>query len=146
MAFGELPMLGPGEAGFRLDRLRDAWNTLRNDALGRGLATPADVPLELADRVGVAYLGWRQWYEEAAASLLDAAAVHVGDEFTRELDEWTTRYRGLCAELAQATGRPCAYGVEALERADIPALSTLMVAGGLGVFTLGLFWVWRVSR
>ena len=88
-------ILGPGEAGYRLDQLRDAWNQLRNDVLGRGVFPPPNVPPPLVKEIGDQYEAFRGWYENATQSLADVAAVHMGSEFARELADWTDEYKRL---------------------------------------------------
>ena len=136
------PILGPGESGFRLDELAAAWNTLRNDILGRGLATPEGVPASLIEEVGKEYVAWRAWYEDAAKSFLDVAAVHFGSEFSRGLAVWTKKYQDLRAK-AVATGRVAAPEIEKVSDIDLgQKLEDWAMYGALGGLALAFFWVW----
>lgn len=83
-----------------VQKLSDAWNKLRNAALGRGTQLPAGMSSELADEVGQTYEQWREWLEEQGA---------LG-EMQREITllgegrEWADRYEQLAAEVTRATG------------------------------------------
>lgn len=76
-----------------LTELSEAWNTLRNDTLGRG-TTPL-VPQPLADRIGNTYERWRAWL--AKASPLDDVMADA------TASGWLSDYRALYAQ-ASATG------------------------------------------
>lgn len=151
---GGTPYLGPGGAGYRLDLLRDAWNQLRADVLGRGLVPDARVPRALADKVGARYEAWRGWYQDAARSFQDAAAVHYGSEFSRHLDAWTKEYDQLRNEAA-AVLVPQGMPLKAPALSPVPKSKLPLAAGdwgpvvavvGTGLFLLGLVWVLRTTR
>lgn len=145
---GGVPYLTPGEAGYRLDKLRDAWNALRND-VWPGTAAFADVPRDLAARVDERWAAWRAWYDDAAKSLYDAVVpIAFGSEFARGLDAWTDEYGHLqrevvAAVLASGSGRELkAPGLAPVLKSRVPDLATVLVFAGIGVFVLGGFWVW----
>lgn len=84
-----------------VQRLSDAWNALRNAALGRGVSLPKGVSSELADEVGSAYDGWRAWLaEQGALSEAQREITLLG-----EGREWSDRYEQLAAEVTKATGK-----------------------------------------
>lgn len=144
-----VPYLTPGEAGFRLDKLRDAWNLLRNDVWGHGLVAFKDVPNDLAVRVDERWAAWRAWYEDAAKSLYSAVVPgHFGSEFSRALDEWTEEYGHLQREVATAvlasgSGRKLyAPSLVPVGKTGMPDLANVLLFAGIGVFVLGGFWIW----
>lgn len=144
------PYLGLGEASFRLDRLRDSWNQLRNDALGRGLAATPVSP-ELAERVGRRYEAWRAWYAEQAQRLWSGptSPFHIGSPFARELDAWTNEYAELRNEVIAERGD---VGVEAPAVVPLqnvaapPSIPSIATFVGTGLFVLGVVYVLRVTR
>ncbi|MFQ5339982.1 MAG: hypothetical protein ACE5F6_00390 [Anaerolineae bacterium] len=140
------PFLGAGEAGFRLDTLNKAWNTLRNNVLGRGTVPPADVPKRLADEVGRQWVEWRKWYEDATKSFSDAAALfHWGSEFSRHLDAWTQEYSRLRAKALSILGdrRVTVPALVPVSKLDLSIkLKDMAMWGGIGGFTLAMFWIW----
>lgn len=143
-----VPYLTPGEAGFRLDHLRDAWNLLRND-VWPGLVAYADVPSDLAQRVDARWAAWRVWYDDAKRDWYDTVALPggFGSEFVRNLDEWTEEYSHLqrdvaAAVLASGSGRKLqAPRVGPVAKAGFNLGNTLLLAGA-GVFVLAGFWIW----
>ena len=152
---GGTPYLGVGGAGYRLDLLRDAWNQLRNDTLGRATGPDARVPPALAEKVGERWEAWRVWYEDATRSLFNSVVFfHYGSEFSRQLDAWTTEYGQLQSEVA-ATLVPLGMRVRAPALVPVPKShlpiaagdwSTLAMFAGTGVFLLGLVWILRKTR
>jgi hypothetical protein len=140
------PLLGPGEPGFRLDSLNKAWNTLRNNVLGRGTVPPGDVPEAFAEEVGRQWNAWRIWYEDAAKSFSDAAALfHWGSEFSRHLDAWTQEYSRLRAKALSILGerRITAPALVPVSKLDLSIkFREMAVWGGLGGFALAMFWIW----
>jgi hypothetical protein len=76
----------------KLQELSDAWNALRNDALGTGV-TPR-VPKQLADRVGNTYERWRTWLGNAGP--IDDMIAEVS------ASTWLADYRALASEVAAA--------------------------------------------
>lgn len=76
-----------------LQELSDAYNALRNDALGRGL-TP-NVPAALASKVGNTFDRFKAWLANAGP-LTDVVADAVALP-------WVNEYRGLATEV-QAAG------------------------------------------
>ena len=143
-----VPYLTPGEAGFRLDKLRDAWNALRND-VWPGMVAYADVPSALATKVDERWAAWRMWYDDAAKSIYDAVVPgHFGTEFVRALDEWTDEYGHLQREVAAAvavsgSGRKLyAPGVALVSKVGVPDLANVLLFAGVGVFVLAGFWIW----
>jgi hypothetical protein len=104
--------------------LSEAWNNLRNAALGRG--TTPHVSPGLADTVGMQYERWRAYY---------AASGPLDDVFTSySASEWLAIYRKLVADV-RAEG----VKVEALPRAPwekiTDSAATLgQVVGGLVFF------------
>jgi len=142
-----VPYLTPGEAGFRLDKLRDAWNALRNDVWGHGLIAYKDVPNDLAVHVDERWAAWRAWYDDAIKSFANVAAVHFGTEFSRALDEWTDEYGHLQRDVANAvavsgSGRKLGSPrVAPVGKAGFDFSDALLLAG-VGAFLLGGFWIW----
>ncbi len=76
-----------------LDELSEAWNTLRNDALGQGVAPK--VGPALAKRVARDYRAWRK-----AMMSMPAAADMMTSVYTRK---WVHRYR-LLVQLVRDDG------------------------------------------
>lgn len=78
----------------KLQELSDAWNNLRNDALGRG--TQPLVSQALADRVGNAYERFKTWLGNAGVldDVLADAVAHG----------WVDQYREL-AKAVQGEGK-----------------------------------------
>lgn len=76
----------------KLQELSDAYNALRNDALGKGVKP--NVPQALADRVGNTYERWRTWL--ANAGVIDDVLADV------TASQWVTDYRTLAADVAAA--------------------------------------------
>jgi hypothetical protein len=152
---GGTPYLGVGGAGYRLDLMRDAWNQLRNDTLGRATGPDARVPPDLAQRVGERYDAWRNWYGDATRSLFNSTVFfHYGSEFSRQLAAWTEEYGHLQAEVA-ATLVPLGMTVTAPQLVPVPKSrlplaaadwSTIAMFAGTGLFLLGLVWVLRKTR
>lgn len=152
---GGTPYLGMGGAGYRLDLLRDAWNQLRNDTLGRATGSDPRVPPALAEKVGERYEAWRMWYEDASRSWFDQTVFfHYGSEFSRRLADWTEEYGHLREEVA-ATLVPLGMRVRAPVLVPVPTShlpvaagdwSTIAMFGGTGLFLLGLVWVLRKTR
>lgn len=146
VSLSAVPYLTPGEAGFRLDRLRDAWNLLHND-VWPGTVAYADVPSDLAMKVDERWAAWRAWYDDAIKSFADVAAVHLGSEFVRALDEWTDEYGQLQQAVANAvaasgSGRKLgAPRVAPVGKAGFDFGQALVFAG-VGVFVLAGFWIW----
>ncbi len=143
-----VPYLTPGEAGFRLDHLRDAWNLLRNDVWGHGLIAYKDVPNDLAMHVDERWAAWRMWYDDAARAPSNVMTPgHFGTEFVRNLDEWTEVYGHLqrevaAAVLASGSGRKLgAPGLVPVAKAGFDFGQALVFAG-VGAFVLAGFWIW----
>lgn len=110
-----------------LTDLSDAWNVLRNAALGRGtkpIASPA-----LADKIGNAYERWRKWLETASPvqDIVPSATAW----------SWLQEYRALVAE-AMAEG----IKVDALPGQPLEAVasfaSTTITTVAIAVAAIGL--------
>jgi len=79
-----------------LQDLSDAWNALRNAALGRGVRP--NVPPGLAERVATDYARWRLWYrdQDPFVTLTD-----IRDGVT-----WIRLYRNLLTAVEKAGQQP----------------------------------------
>lgn len=84
-----------------VQQLSNAWNELRNAALGRGVQLPAGMSSELADEVGDAYDRWRAWLsEQGALAEAQREITLIGDG-----REWADRYEALAEQVTRATGK-----------------------------------------
>jgi hypothetical protein len=84
-----------------VQQLSNAWNELRNAALGRGVALPAGMNSELADEVAHAWEQWRAWLaEQGALAEAQREITLLGDA-----REWADRYEGLAEQVTKATGK-----------------------------------------
>lgn len=84
-----------------VQQLSDAWNQLRNAALGRGTQLPAGMSSELADEVADAWEDWRAWLvEQGALAEAQREITLLGDG-----RDWADRYEELAAEVTRATGK-----------------------------------------
>jgi hypothetical protein len=122
-----------------LNELSNAWNDLRNAALGRG--TTPQVPAPLAAKVGREWTAFRRWLAEQGV-LEDIFASAVSQA-------WVQRYRVLLAQV-RAAGAPVETDLaleqtplELLKDAGAAALSFAeKLAWGLGALgALGLVFV-----
>ena len=121
-----------------LDELSEAWTTLRNDALGRGVAP--NVKPALARNVELQYSAWRK-----ALMHMPPAADMMASYFSRR---WVMKYRKLRAQVK-------ASGVTVTSTLPETTFETLLVksdrfgqnialgAGIGGVVLIGFMWATR---
>jgi len=83
-----------------LTELSDAWNTLRNAALGRG--TSPNVPAELANDVGTQYEAWRAWLEGLGPLSGTLQQELVDDPISSQAYPWLLKYRALAKRVRAA--------------------------------------------
>ena len=96
-----LPFDNPWASRDRLNSLSDAWNRLRNDVGGRGLAPVAGVPASLQTRVNNKWVDWRKFFEEASDTTY-LPFTDTFEEFLRNLNYWQNEYDALYNELQQS--------------------------------------------
>ena len=128
-----------------IQQLSEAWNALRNAALGRGTALPAGMPSELADEVGLAFEQWRIWLDEQSA--LGEAQHEI--TLAGEGREWADRYAALAKEVSAATGKPLpetpVAPVERVATQTVEAIkpwaSLVLVGAGVGLAVAALSFV-----
>jgi len=68
----------PWEGATELDMLRRGWENLKNQAFGRGLATRADIPNNIQDKIRKDYAAFRFW--EDRVNLLARVTASFHDE------------------------------------------------------------------
>lgn len=116
--------------GTTVQRLSDAWNALRNAAIGRGAALPAGITSELADEVGETYDAWRAWLADQGA----------GAEAQREITllgegrEWADRYDDLAARVSKASGKRLPLAPSSPVEQALGQVSSLVSPAALAVF------------
>lgn len=116
-------------------KLSEAWNALRNAALGRGVELPAGMNSELSDEVGTAYEGWRAWLQEQGP--LSEAQREI--TLAGAAGEWADRYEVLAAKVTAATGvKLPAVPTTPVERAAEQAGAVLRPWASLVVFGVGV--------
>jgi hypothetical protein len=76
-------LLTPAEAERAVEETNDAWNTLRNEAYGRGALPRRDVPIQLQSRILREYDAYRAFVGRLGT--LDAT---TGITYTSELSQW----------------------------------------------------------
>jgi hypothetical protein len=123
-----------------LAELSEAWNGLRNAALGRG-TTPA-VSAPLAAEIGDQYDAWRKWVGNAGP-MSDVLTSATGSE-------WVDRYRTLDAK-ARAEGVSGFDSLptspfEALGTAARAAVKTVVVVAIAVSIPIGLALLWGRKR
>ncbi len=121
-----------------LDELSEAWNTLRNDAIGRGVA-PIVGPA-LAREFNTQYSAWRK-----ALIHLPAAADMMASVYTRG---WVAKYRKMRAKVSasgvKATSDLARTPMElSLEALDKLAQNVAIGAGVGGVLLVAFMWATR---
>lgn len=123
-----------------VQQLSDAWNALRNAALGRGSSLPPGMPSELADDVGAAYDAWRAWLaEQGALGEAQREITLLGDGRA-----WADRYEDLAAKVTRATGKPLPLApsspVEQAIAQGAGKLAPIAIALGVGA---GVVLAWK---
>lgn len=124
-----------------LDELSEAWNTLRNDALGQGVVP--NVGPALAKEVAREYAAWRK-----ALKHMPAAADMMASVYTRG---WVTKFRRLRAKVkssgvkvtAKLPQTPFEQGLIAL---DTFGRNIAIGAGVGGVLIIGFILATRGGR
>lgn len=80
----------PGELRRGVEELRDNWNVLRAQVLGRGIAPRADLPKAVTDQVLEFYSSFRRWYESLVKSFLTEMFGMYQREFQVQLRRYET--------------------------------------------------------
>ena len=124
-----------------LDELSEAWNALRNDVYGRGLA--AKVPPALAADFDRQYSAWRK-----ALIHMPAAADMMASAYARK---WVTKYRALKARVQKAGVKVTASLPQTPFEQGLVAVDTLsrniaLGAGIGGILLVGFFLASKVGR
>lgn len=124
-----------------LDEISEAWNTLRNDVYGRGLASK--LPPALAADFDRQYSAWRK-----ALIHMPAAADMMASAYARK---WVTKYRALKARV-QKSGLPVTASLpqtpfeQGLAAVDSLSRNIALGAGIGGLLLVGFFLASKVGR
>lgn len=77
----------PADLRNTTELLRDNWNRLNGQILGRGISPRSDIPKKVIDAVGEKYQAFRQWYDS-----LDFATEMFGD-YETPLNHYVAEYQ-----------------------------------------------------
>lgn len=78
----------PGRLRSATEALRDNWNTLRNQVLGRGITPRKDLPKKLTDMVGQEFLNFRRWYDSIRDDLFSEMFGAYQREYQVQLENY----------------------------------------------------------
>lgn len=78
----------PGELRAGVEELRDNWNTLANQVLGRGIAPRADLPKDFTSMVLKKKQEFRKWYDRISKAFLREMFGTYGDEFQWQIAQY----------------------------------------------------------
>lgn len=81
----------PGRLRAATEALRDEWNTLANQVLGRGITPRKDLPKELTDLVLKEHNNFRRWYKSISEDILS----EMFGAYSREYQVQLAKYQGV---------------------------------------------------